>query len=142
LEAALWAQDSVAASRPYIPDVHANRVLLYSNLQKQTEAQAALKALQAMQPDAPRTRALGILLLRRAGHDAQAAYQLRAYFAAGKVEYDLVRFALAIGLENKDRALTVQAYHLWTQGWPAEDRAQLEALELAPKTWQEDMRGR
>ncbi|TAF83772.1 MAG: hypothetical protein EAZ54_04575, partial [Curvibacter sp.] len=32
LEAALWAQESVAASRPYIPDVHANRVLLNSGL--------------------------------------------------------------------------------------------------------------
>jgi len=80
--------------------------------------------------------------MRRAGRDDQAAQQLRTYFAAGKVEYDLVRFALAIGIERKDKALTVQAYRLWVRGWPAEDRAQLEALELAPKTWQMEMRGR
>lgn len=142
LEAALWAQDSVAASRPYIPDVHANRVLLYSNLQKQTEAQAALEDLQKLQPDAPRTRALGILLMRRSGRDDQAAQQLRTYFAAGKVEYDLVRFALAIGLENKDEDLTIQAYRLWVLGWPGEASAQADAVTLVPEGWRGRMRGR
>ncbi|NBX20050.1 MAG: O-antigen ligase family protein [Betaproteobacteria bacterium] len=142
LEAALWAQNSVAASRPYIPDVHANRVLLYSGLRRPSEAQAALKALEALQPDAPRTRALGILLMRRAGQDAQAAQQLRAYFAQGKVEYDLVRFALAIGLENNDEALTVQAFRLWVQGWPAETSAQADAVKLAPEPWREHMHSR
>ncbi len=139
LEAALWAQESVAASRPYIPDVHANRVLLNSGLKKPAEAQAAFDALRSLQPDAPRTRALGILLLRRAGQDDQAALQLKRHFDNGKVEYDLVRFALAIGLETRDEALTVQAYRLWTQGWPAESVAQTDALELAPKEWRNRM---
>ncbi|NBW49794.1 MAG: O-antigen ligase domain-containing protein [Betaproteobacteria bacterium] len=142
LEAALWAQDSVAASRPYLPDVHANRVLLYSNLQKPAEAQAALEALQALQSDAPRTRALGILLLRRAGQDDQAAQQLRTYFAKGYVEYDLVRFALAIGLQNKDKALTVQAYRLWVQGWPGENNFQKDAAGFAPESWRAEMQVR
>jgi len=35
--------------------------------------------------------------MRRTGRDDQAARQLRAYFAEGKVEYHLVRFALAMG---------------------------------------------
>ncbi len=142
LEAALWAQDSVAASRPYIPDVHANRVLLNSGLKKAAEAQAAFDALRSLQPDAPRTRALGILLLRRAGQDDQAALQLKHYFDDGKVEYDLVRFALAIGLENKNESLTTRAFRLWVQGWPSEASAQADVFQLAPQAWRERMLSR
>jgi hypothetical protein len=56
------------------------------------------------------------------------------------VEYDLVRFALAIGLERKDKALTVQAYRLWVRGWPREYDAQMDAIEQAPRAWHQDMR--
>lgn len=139
LDAALWALDSIAASRPFIPDVHANRVLLHSRLQHPEAAQAALQALTALQPDAPRTRALGILLMRRAGQDGQAALQLQDYFRQGRVEYDLVRFALSIGLDNKNEALAIQAYRLWVQGWPGEASAQADALTLAPAAWRERM---
>ena len=142
LEAALWAQDSVAASRPYIPDVQANRVLLHSNLQHAQAARAAWTALAALQPGAPRTRALDILLLRRSAQDADAAYQLRGYFAQGIHDYDLVRFALAIGVERQDRALAVEAYRLWVQDWPAEAPMQADALALAPSAWQVEMQKR
>jgi hypothetical protein len=139
LPAALWAQDTVAASRPHIPDVHANRVLLNSSLRHPEAAQAALTALTALQPDAPRTRAMGILLLRRTGQDAQAAEQLRTYFAQGTTDYDLVRFAMVIALALQDEALAVQAYHLWVQGWPGETQGQTQALKQAPPAWRSKM---
>lgn len=139
LEAALWAQDSVAASRPYIPDVHANRVLLHSRLHHPEAAQRALEALTALQPDAPRTRALGVLLLRRAGQDDKAAERLKTMFAEGYLEYDLVHFALAIGLEHNDEALAIQAYRLWAKTWPGEAQAQVAALERAPPMWRARM---
>lgn len=142
VEAALWAQDSVAASRPYIPDVQANRVLLHSSLQHPQAAREAWEALAALQADAPRTRALDILLLRRSGKDADAAQQLRSYFAQGIHDYDLLRFAIAIGLETHDEALTTQAYRLWVDGWPAETSMQAEALALAPPAWRMEMQKR
>lgn len=142
LEAALWAQESVVASRPYIPDIQANLVLLNSGLHHEQAALAALAALEALQPDAPRTRALGILLLRRAGNDTQAATRLKAYFEQGSVEYDLVRFALAIGLDQHDRALTVQALSLWMQGWPGESTMQADALKRLPEAWRADLQNK
>lgn len=142
LEAALWAQDSVAASRPYIPDVQANRVLLNSSLQRPEAARAALAALNALQPDAPRTRALDILLLRRAGQDTQAVEQLRRYFAQGKTDYDLVRFAMAIALERSDEALAIQAYQIWIRNWPGDGQNQAQALQKAPAGWRKAMQGR
>lgn len=142
VEAALWAQDSVAASRPYIPDVHANRVLLNSSLKRPEAARAALKELQSLQPDAPRTRALDILLLRRAGQDAQAAEQLRRHFAQGKTDYDLVRFAMAIALERSDEALAIQAYQIWIRHWPGDVQNQAQALQRAPTGWRHAMQSR
>jgi O-antigen ligase len=139
LDAALWAQESVAASRPYIPDIQANLVLLNSGLHHAQAALRAMAALEALQPDAPRTRALGILLLRRSGNDTEAAARLQTYFAQGHAEYDLVRFALAIGLDHHDRALTVQALRLWMQGWPGEAAAQANALKQLPETWRTDL---
>ena len=139
LEAALWAQDSVGASRPYIPDVQANRVLLHSSLQHPQAAREAWEALAALQPDAPRTRALDILLLRRSGKDADAAHRLLSYFNQGIHDYDLLRFAIAIGVETHDQALAIQAYRLWVAGWPTEAEMQAEALALAPPAWRMEM---
>lgn len=142
LEAALWTQDSVATSRPYIPDVQANRVLLHSNLRHPQAAREAWEALAALQPDAPRTRALDILLLRRSGKDTDAAHRLRSYFDQGIHDYDLLRFAIAIGVETHDQSLAIQAYRLWVAGWPTEAAMQAEALALAPPAWRMEMQKR
>jgi cell division FtsZ-interacting protein ZapD len=112
---------------------------LNSNLQHPQAAREAWNALAALQPDAPRTRAMDILLLRREGRDSDAAAQLHRYFDQGTHDYDLVRFAMAIGLEKHDQALAVQAYRLWVTNWPAEVHAQAEALALAPAAWRAEM---
>jgi len=138
-EAALWAQDSVAASRPYVPDVQANRVLLHSGLGHPEAAREAWNALVALQPEAPRTRALNILLLRREHRDTEAARLLRSYFGRGIRDYDLVRFAWTIGLDTRDQDLATQAYRWWTAGWPADASMQAEALALAPAAWRVEM---
>ncbi|BDT70712.1 hypothetical protein os4_02190 [Comamonadaceae bacterium OS-4] len=140
LQAALWAQDSIAASRPYIPDVRANQVLLNVALDRNGPAAEAFAKLAALQPGTARTRALDILLMRRTGQTAQAAHKLRAYFAAGVLQYDLIQMAMAIGLETRDAALTTQAYRLWVRHWPQDRQAQAASLNAAPATWQEAMR--
>lgn len=130
---------SIATSRPYIANVWANLVLTHVELHQPEAARAALQELTRLQPDNQRARALGILLLRRTGKSREAAQQLRTYFAQGIVEYDLVRFALAIGLDTQDQALTEQAYRLWVQGWPTQAQAQAGALQQAPAAWRQGM---
>jgi len=50
LEAALWTQDSVAASRPYIPHVHANRVPPDSSLQNSSRRKLRWKFFKLYNP--------------------------------------------------------------------------------------------
>ncbi|WP_296509994.1 O-antigen ligase family protein [Rhodoferax sp.] len=139
LEAALWAQDSIAASRPYVPDVRANQVLLNVALHRPAAAAEALAALSALQADSPRTRALDILLMRHTGQSTAAAAKLRNYFAKGVIQYDLLQFALAIGLENRDMELAATAYRLWVHHWPQDRQAQWARLEAAPADWRAAM---
>ncbi|CAM8628497.1 RfaL Lipid A core - O-antigen ligase and related enzymes [Comamonadaceae bacterium] len=140
LHAALWAQDSIAVSRPYIPDVRANQVLLNVALDRNGPAAEAFAALAALQPDTPRTRALDILLMRRTGQTTEAAHKLRTYFAAEVLQYDLIQMAIAIGIESGDAALTTQAYRLWVRHWPQDRQAQAASLDAAPAAWREAMR--
>jgi tetratricopeptide (TPR) repeat protein len=62
LEGALWATESVVASRPYVPDLWANLVLLNHHFGRWEEAQAAWEQLHRLQPDALRTQAMAVLL--------------------------------------------------------------------------------
>jgi O-antigen ligase len=132
---ALWALDSLAASRPFVPDIAANQVLAHLNLNQNTVALAAWKRLAHLQSDHPRTRALEVLVLRRTGQHAEAAQQVSRYLAQGLVEYDLVQAAVALGLEMGDQALTLRGYRLWVQHWPAERAAQAALMASAPAAW-------
>lgn len=131
---------SIAASRPHIANVWGNLVLAHTELHEPEAAMAAWHELARLKPDSKRVRALGILMLRRSGQTAEATQQLRAYFAAGVVEYDLVRFALSIGLETRDQALAAQAYRLWVTGWPREAAEQAAMLQEAPATWRQALK--
>jgi O-antigen ligase len=61
-EGALWALETVVASRPHVADIWANLVLLNHHFGKLDKAWAALAQLQRLQPDAPRTLAMQSLL--------------------------------------------------------------------------------
>jgi len=62
LEGALWATESVVASRPHIPDLWANLVLLHHHFGHRAQAQAAWEELHRLQPEALRTQAMAVLL--------------------------------------------------------------------------------
>lgn len=59
---ALWILESIVASRPFVPDVWANIVLINLELGHIEQARAAYLHLSALQPDLPRTRALESML--------------------------------------------------------------------------------
>jgi tetratricopeptide (TPR) repeat protein len=61
-EGALWALETVVASRPHVADIWANLVLLNHHFGKLDKARAALAQLRRLQPDAPRTLAMQSLL--------------------------------------------------------------------------------
>jgi O-antigen ligase len=61
-EGALWALETVVASRPHVADIWANLVLLNHHFGKLEKARAALVQLHRLQPDAPRTVAMQSLL--------------------------------------------------------------------------------
>jgi hypothetical protein len=62
LEGVLWATESVVASRPNIPDLWANLVLLNHHFGHWAQAQAAWEELHRLQPEALRTQAMAVLL--------------------------------------------------------------------------------
>jgi O-antigen ligase len=70
-EAALWALETVVASRPHVADIWANLVLLNHHFGKLDRARAALAQLHRLQPDAPRTVAMQSLLDAATTHPAQ-----------------------------------------------------------------------
>jgi len=115
---ALWVLESIAASRPFIPSVWANIVLANLQLDRLEQSQVAYQRLLSLQPDAPRTRALDIIVLRSTGQKTRAAQKLHAYFSKGVYEYDLVQMGYSLGLELQDWPLAIQALELHTQLWP------------------------
>lgn len=127
-EGATWAMQSIADSRPNIPDVWANLALLHIELRDATKAQNDLAQLQRLQPDTPRTRAMEIMLLQRAGHAAQARKLLNGYLAENRVEYDLLLLGFSVGMDTKDWSLAIRSLQLRIQHWPQDAAIAFDTL--------------
>ena len=115
---AAWAMQSIADSRPNVPDVWANLALLHSQLGDAAKAQNDVVQLKRLQPDTPRTRAMEVMVLQRAGHATQAQKLLNGFLAEGRVEYDLLVLGYAVGAETKDWPLAIRSLQLRIQHWP------------------------
>lgn len=109
---------SIAASRPYIANVWSNLVLAHAELGQAEPAMAAWQALQRLQPDAPRTRALELVALSRTGQEARAITKLNAYFDQGVVEYDMTLLAYSLGLRLHQWDLAARGLQLRAKTWP------------------------
>lgn len=112
--------ESAAASRPHVADLWAKIVLAHTKLDHSSQAQGALKQLQRLQPDTPRTRVLEIMLLSSDGHQAQAVQVLTDYFDQGRHEQELIRIAYALGLKLHNWPLAIRALELYIENWPAQ----------------------
>jgi O-antigen ligase len=133
---AAWALQSIAESRPHIPDLWANLALLHSQLGDAVQAQKAMAQLQRLQPDTPRARAMEIVVLQRASRAPQAQALLNAYLAEGRVEYDLLLLGYSIGMETKDWPLVIRSLELRIAQWPldaAEGYFKLGLLYASPE---------
>jgi len=125
---ALWIFESLVASRPHIPDVWANMVLITLRMKESAKAEAALAQLKRLEPDSPRTRALEVQVLAQTGRGAEAARLLHGYFKQGRHEYDLLQAGYSLGTELGDWPLAINALQLLIAGWPSE--AQTAYLRL------------
>lgn len=115
---AVWALEVLAASRPHMPHVWLNLVIAQTQLDQSSRAYDAFKQLQRLQPDVPSLRALEVLVLSNAGHEAQAAQMLISYYTQGIYDYDLVQTGYTLGVKTKNWRLAIQALTLRNQTWP------------------------
>jgi O-antigen ligase len=117
-ENAVWMSELVAASRPNIANNWANIFLDYLQLGQNNQALIALKQLQRLQPNTPRTRRMEVLLLSRTGHKAQATQMLIEYFKRGEYDFALVKTGYELGLETHNWNLAIQSLELHNKTWP------------------------
>ena len=108
----------MATSRPHIANVWANLVLAHAQLGQAGPGMDAWKELVRLQPDAPRTRALELLLLSRTDQETQAIQKLKAFFDQGVVEYDMTQLAYGLGLRLRLWDLAERGLLLRAQTWP------------------------
>ncbi len=117
---AVWIWESVAASRPHIANLWASIALAHLQLGQGERAVDALRQLQRLQPDSPRTWGIEVLVLSRTGRAAQAAHMLGNYFRQGRFDYDMVQIGYALGLETRNWPLAILALELRNRAWPAQ----------------------
>lgn len=128
---AVWIWESVLRSRPHIVAMTTNVARGYSMLDQPQQAMAYLKQAQALKPDAPAVRSLEVILLAKAGDEAQAMRLARQALAAGIVDYDLVNVTYILATRSADHALAERMLRMRMQGWPetrARSLVQLGAL--------------
>lgn len=110
--------ESIAHSRPHIANVWSNLARAHVELGQAEPALAAWRELQRLQPDAPRTRAMELVVLSRTGHEDEAVTKLVAYLDRGVVEPDLVLLAYSLGLRQRQWALVERGLTLRAATWP------------------------
>lgn len=115
---AVWIWDSVAASRPHIPEVWSNIARAYTQLGQYDKAEQALHQWQRLHPDAPGSTALEVALLNKTQREAQAIERINDAFNRGQYDFSLTMAAYAIGLKNHDWPLAIRSLELRNTTWP------------------------
>ncbi len=115
-----WIWESVAASRPFIPGITANLARGYIHTGDLKKAQESLEKTQILQPTAPSTANLRILLLSREDRMEEASSQLAALLRAGNFNEESIRLGYAIGMQTHNSELALLALRLNIQKSPAE----------------------
>lgn len=115
---AVWIWESLVVSRPYVAAFWYNLTKGYLHLKQYSSASAALSKLRALQPDAPGSRALEIILLSRTGHQEQAIQLLTDHFLNQTYDFDMVQAGYRIGQDSKNWTLAIWSLELRNRSWP------------------------
>jgi O-antigen ligase/tetratricopeptide (TPR) repeat protein len=114
---AVWIWETAAASRPNVAAFWFNLSTGYLRLERYAECEAALAHLVALQPNAPGSRALEVLLLSRTGQIARATQMLQNAFKEDVLDYDLVQAGFTVGYESRNWKLAIQSQELRIATW-------------------------
>ena len=109
---AIWIWESVLSSRPYVVAIISNVARGYASTGNTPQALVYLKRASRLQPDAPAVRSLEVILLSRAGRNAEALALGRDSIQRGAIDHDLLRATAAIAKRQGDHALAAKAMEL------------------------------
>jgi O-antigen ligase len=115
---ATWIWESVLSSRPNVVAITANVARGYTTLGQYDAAKAYLARAKAIQPRAPSVRSLEVILLSRAGQEAQALALARTAIEDNIHDYDMANAAFVLGWRAGDYEFAARAMRLRMVGWP------------------------
>jgi O-antigen ligase len=115
---AVWVQETVAASRPYVPAIWSGLALNYAQLGQHDKALVALGNLERLKPAALETLNVRVTLLTLAGQADEAVRLLTLSLDAGQYDYALLQTGYALGLRVHDQTLAVRSLQLFNARWP------------------------
>jgi O-antigen ligase len=116
---ATWIWESVLTSRPHIVAILSNAARGYSAMGQPQKAAALLERARRIQPRAPSVRSLEVVLLGRAGQEAEALRLAKEAVDAGLYDFDMVNALFILAWRSKDFTLAEQAMALRFKDWPA-----------------------
>jgi O-antigen ligase len=116
---ATWIWESVLSSRPHVVAIISNAARGYSSIGQPDKALALLQRAKSIQPRAPSVRSLEVVLLGRAGKEAEAMRLAKEALAANVYDYDLVNALFVLAWRAKDFPLAEQAMQIRLKEWPA-----------------------
>lgn len=116
---ATWIWESVLGSRPNIVAIISNAARGYSATGQPAKAVAMLERAKRIQPRAPSVRSLEVVLLGRAGKEAEALQLAKEGIAAGLYDFDMVNALFVLAARAKDYPLAEQAMALRSRDWPS-----------------------
>ena len=117
---ALWVYESVFKSRPFVVPIITNITRGHLEQGNLVEAAFFLDKANALQPNAPKVRALNALFQFQSGNESLARTQIDGFFKDKLLDYDLVNAAYLIGKRARDYPLMIKSLELRKANWPNE----------------------
>lgn len=102
---AIWALETIAKSRPNVPDIWFNLLILYSYTSQFEAARAALEKLDQLQPNSMRSQKAEVIMLWRFGEHDVARAKLKKLIIANQQNTDWLQFALQFATDIDDKKL-------------------------------------
>jgi O-antigen ligase len=117
---AVWVWESVLSSRPYVAAIASNVARGHMALGDMTKSAEYLEKAKLVQPTAVSVRSLEVILLSRAGKEAQALDIARKAYAERSMDIDLMNSAYILGVRASDFKFAIDALTLRNELVPSQ----------------------
>jgi O-antigen ligase len=115
---AIWIWESVLSSRPYVVAIMANVARGYASTNRPEKAFEYLARMKQLQPTAPAVRSLEVVLLSRAGREAEALPLAREAIAADAYDFDLISAAFVLAARAGDYPYALKVMQMRVEQYP------------------------